>query len=133
MTSLGRCSYEFQEIVTISDLMQGSMQYSGYAISALRGSGVRDTREAHYARICISVGADNSIFVTMSILPYGEMAYTDTISLHCGSFIGLAPVIFAYISGALGDNVGYRVSQRHARSLVEWLKSASQMSDIIGH
>jgi len=132
MTSIGKCPCEFQETVTISDLMLGTLPYSKYAVSALRDLGVRDAQETHYAKIRISAGVDNSAVVTTSILPYGEVAYIDTISLSCGSYLGLAPVIMAYISGALGDRVGHRVMQRHAGRLVEWLKSVSRVSDTDG-
>jgi hypothetical protein len=129
MTSIGRCSYEFLETFRLQDIEAGSLEYSKRALDHMLGCGIDDPDVVHCAKVRITAGPDHTVLVTMSLLPYGEPLYVDTICLESSSWLGLAPVILAYISGAIGEAVGDRVLHRHAGRLVGWLESVKAISE----
>lgn len=96
----------------------------------MRSSGIDDPDVTHYAKIRVSAGFQHYVLLTITVLPYGEPLYVDTACLDGESWLGLTPVILAYISGALGETVGNRVLRRHAGRLVEWLESVKAVSEI---
>lgn len=123
MTSIGRCSYEFLETFRLQDLETGTLEYSKRAANHMHAAGIDDPNVCHYAKVRVTAGPDRTVLVTLSLLPYGDPIYVDTVCLDSSSWLGLAPVILAYVSGAIGETVGDRVLQRHAGRLVEWLES----------
>lgn len=129
MKSLGRCSYEFLETFRIGDIENGKLKYSRRALDLIRSRGVDDRNVTHYARVRVTSGTPCHALLTLTLLPYGEPLYVDTVCLESSSWLGLAPVILAYISGAIGESVGDRVLHRHAGRLVEWLESVKAISE----
>lgn len=123
MTSIGRCPYEFLETFRLADIGSGELEYARRAVDRMRFGGIDDPGVSHYVKVRITAGIDHTVLVTLSILPYGDPLYVDTVCLEGGSWLGLVPVILAYVSGALGEAVGSRVLHRHAGRLVEWLES----------
>ena len=130
MTSLGKCSYEFLETFNIRDVGLGYISYSRSAMAALRNSGVKDELTHHYAKIRLTPGLSHSVLVTISLLPYGESVYVDTVSLQSESWAGLVTAIFAYVSSALGDRVGDRVLHHQFRKITEWLESVATVAAV---
>jgi hypothetical protein len=130
MTSIGKCAYEFLEAFRLRDIESGELKYAESAVNRMRSSGIDDPDVTHYAKIRVSAGFSHYVLLTITVLPYGEPLYVDTACLEGESWLGLAPVILAYISGALGETVGDRVLQRHAGRLVEWLESVKAVSEI---
>lgn len=110
----------------MGDIMLGASKYSESSLVALRNSGVRDSPEHDYAKIRLTAGLNNSVLVTMSLIPYGESVYADTVSLQCKSWGGIAPVIFAHVSSALGDRVGDKIVHWQFRKIAEWLESVQK-------
>lgn len=129
MTSIGRCAYEFLETFRLRDAEAGNLEYSRRAVGRMTSSGIDDRNVTHYAKIRVTAGPPCHALLTLTLLPYGESAYADTVCLESSSWLGLAPVILSYISGALGETVGDRVLQLHAGRLVEWLESVKAISE----
>jgi hypothetical protein len=115
------------ETFTLGDIMTGNSRYSKSALVALRNFGVRDNHEHHYAKIRLTAGLSNSVLVAISIIPYGESVYADTVSLQCKSAGDLATTIFAYVSNALGGRVGDKVVHWQFRKIAEWLGSVQKL------
>lgn len=130
MTSIGRCAYEFLESFRLNDIESGELKYAERAVDRMRSSGINDPDVTHYVKVRVTAGFSHYVLLTLTVLPYGEPLYVDTACLESESWLGLAPVILAYISGALGETVGDRVLQRHAGRLVEWLESVKAVSEI---
>nr|DAQ26936.1 MAG TPA: hypothetical protein [Caudoviricetes sp.] len=129
MKSLGRCSYEFLETFRIGDIENGKLKYSQRAIDLMSSSGIDDRNVTHYAKVRVTSGPPCHAMLTLTLLPYGEPLYVDTICLESSSWLGLVPVILSYISGSLGETVGDRVLHRHAGRLAEWLESVKAISE----
>lgn len=125
VTSIGRCPYEFLETFTLKDLQQGRLKYAELALKHLRTRGIDDPDVTHYAKVRVSTTGTHVAAITLSLSPYGEIAYTDTIAVDAQSWPGILPAVLAYIAGALGWSVGDRVTRRQAVRMMEWLESVA--------
>jgi len=125
MTSIGRCPYEFLETFTVRDLQQGRLKYAELALKHLRAIGIDDPYVTHYAKVRVSPTGTNVAAITISLLLYGEVVYTDTIAVDAQSWLGVLTVALEYISGALGRDFGDRVTRRQAVRMMEWLESVA--------
>ena len=125
MTSIGRCPYEFLETFTVKDLSRGRLKYSQMALEHLLRKGVDNPDVIHYAKIRIVPGGTHVAVVTISLLPYGDVEYLDTVALDASSWRGLLSTLLAYITSALGLGVGDRVVRKHAAGMAEWLESVA--------
>lgn len=130
MTSIGKCPYEFLETFTVKDLQKGRLKYANLALRRLSDIGMGDPDVEHYAEIRIVPGiTTHTAAITVALLPYGEVEYADTIAVDAQSWPGLLSAALAYITGALGHDVGDRAARRHAGRIAEWLTSVSAIHD----
>lgn len=129
MTSLGQCPYEFLETFTVTDLSHGRLKYAKMALEHLRRESVENPDVAHYAKIRIVPGGTRTAVITISLMPYGDVKYIDTVALDAPSWRGLLSTLLAYITGALGWGVGDRVARKHAAGMAEWLESVAAIHD----
>lgn len=129
MTSIGRCPYEFLETFTVKDLSRGRLKYSQMALEHLLRKGVDSPDVAHYAKIRVVPGSTHAAVITISLLPYGDVQYIDTVALDAPSWRGLLSTLLTYITGALGWGVGDRVAKKHAAGMAEWLESVATIHD----
>lgn len=125
MTSIGKCPYEFLETFTVKDLSHGRLKYSQMALEHLLRKGVDNPDVVHYAKIRIVPGGPRVAVITISLMPYGDVKYLDTVALDAPSWSGLLSTLLAYITGALGWGFGDRVARKHAASMAEWLTSVA--------
>lgn len=123
MSSIGRCSYEFMETFRLRDVKTGSLKYAKRVLERAQYLGINDPDVEHYVKASIAAAPSCRALVSLTLIPYGEPLYADTACLESSSWLGLVPVIIAYITGALGHDIGDRVTMRHAGRLAEWLKS----------
>lgn len=129
MTSIGRCPYEFLETFRLRDIESGLLEYSKRAAARMKASGMDDPSMVHYAKIRVTAGVGYSVLVTISLLPYGEPVYADTVCLAVSSWLDMAPEILAYVASALGMPVGVRALQHHACMLEGWARSVAELAE----
>lgn len=125
MTSIGKCPYEFLETFTVKDLSKGRLKYSQMALEHLLRNNVDNPDVTHYAKIRIVPGGTHAAVVSISLMPYGDVKYIDTIALDAPSWRGLLSTLMAYITCALGGGVGGRVVRKHAADMSEWIESVA--------
>ena len=132
MTSLGKCPYEFLETITVRDLQQGRLKYTEMALKRLQSLGLDDPDVLHYVKVRVLPTGAHAAIVTLSLMPYGEVAYNDTVAVDAPSWLRLLPAILTYIYGALGPAVGSRVVRRNAARMMEWLDSVASVYPSVG-
>lgn len=95
----------------------------------MKRSGINEPDTVHYAKIRVTAGVAYSAVVTISLLPYGEPIYADTVCLVSSSWLDLVPAILAYVASTLGMAAGTRALQHHACLLEGWARSVAELSE----
>jgi len=66
-----------------------------------------------------------TLVISVMLLPYDYLAYSDTSSLRAVEASDLAVLALKYLEGMLGTPLADRVKRRYGGKILEWLESVA--------
>ena len=127
-TSLGRRPFKIQDTFTWEDLSRG---YGPAARQARHSWAINDIptgSEAHFFEAHMSAFKERGKFtlvVSVLLLPYDSLIYSDTSNLRAVEAPGLAVLAVAYLESLLGVPTAGRIIRRYGGKILEWLGSVA--------
>jgi hypothetical protein len=127
-TSLGQNPFKIQDTFTWGDL---SLGHSPAAEQARQGwwiNGISAGPEAHFFEVRMNAFEEReslTLVISVMLLPYGYLVYSDTSSLRAARESDLAALAVAYLEGLLGMPLAERIIRRYGGRILEWLESVA--------
>lgn len=127
-TSLGMNPLKIQDTFTWEDLRRGLRDSAKQARYAWGINAIPENEEIHFFEFRMNAFEDRgkfSMVLSVCLLPYDYLAFSETVSLRAAEARDLAPLAVAYLEGLLGAPLGKRVMLRYGGRMLEWLESVS--------
>ena len=70
-----------------------------------------------------------SMVLSMCLLPYGYLTFSETVSLRAVEARDLALLAMAYLDGLLGESLAKRSIRRYGGKILEWLESVATVHE----
>ena len=131
-TSLGQNPFKIQETFTWEDLRHGLGRSAEQARHSWEINGIPQNDEAHFFELRMSAFEDRggfSMVLSMCLLPYGYLTFSETISLRAVEARDLALLAMAYLDGLLGESLAKRSIRRYGGKILEWLESVATVHE----
>lgn len=129
-TSLGQNPFKMQDTFTWEDLSRGCSSAAEQARHSWDINGIPRGPEAHFFEIRMDAFKDRGKFtlvISILLLPYGFLAYSDTSSLRAAEVTDLAVVAMSHLEGLLGISLAERTIRRYGGKILEWIGSVAEV------
>jgi hypothetical protein len=127
-TSLGQNPFKIQDTFTWEDLSRGYSCAAEQARHNWEVDGIPKGPEAHFFEIRMNAFKERGKFtltISILLLPYDFLAYSDTYSLRTAEIMDLAILAMAYLEGLLGMPLAERTIRSYGGKILEWLHSVA--------
>ena len=127
-SSLGQSPFKVQDTFTWEDLSRARGSMAEQARRSWSINGVSTGPEPHFFEVRMNAFKERGKFtlaISVMLLPYDYLAYSDTSSLRAVEASDLAVLALKYLEGMLGTPLADRVKRRYGGKILEWLESVA--------
>lgn len=126
--SLGQNPFKIQDTFTWEDLFHACGSMAAQARHSWLINSVSTGPEVHFFEVRMSAFKERekfTIVVSVMLLPYDFLVYSDTSSLRAVRAYDLAALAMGYLEGLFGMPLAERITRRYGGKILEWLESVA--------
>ena len=127
-TSLGENPLKIQGTFTWADLSRGYSSAAKKARAAWHRNRLPTEEEEHFFELNMASFMDGgkfSLVVSVRIVPYNYLVYSETTSMRAAVATDLATLAMAYLEGLFGVALTKRAVRRYGGRILGWLESVA--------